>query len=89
MLNVDYDTWKLEINKICKNIIELSNSGTCSKKVNKLCFNYFQTKKKGLVQLFMNSFRKKKSLNDEIVYVAVKDEDKLLDRAIEAAEIMS
>lgn len=33
----------------------------------------------------MNSYRKKKSLNDEIVYVAVKDAERLMERVISIA----
>jgi hypothetical protein len=46
---------------------------THDKKVNKICYNYFETKNKNLAEIFINMYRKKKSLNDEMVYIAMKN----------------
>lgn len=59
---------------------------THDKKVNKICYNYFETKNKNLAEIFINMYRKKKSLNDEMVYIAMKNQEKLIERVREAFE---
>jgi hypothetical protein len=59
------------------------------KKVNNWCYKYFIAKKKGLIDIFMRKINTKKSLNNEIVYVMINYPDKILQKLLEAALVMT
>jgi hypothetical protein len=76
----DPECWRIDISIICGCLHELCETGLDIKKVNKLCHSYFANKTKGISELFMNCWPKKKSLNDELTHSAVRDEGKLMAR---------
>lgn len=77
------------MDKICISLKELKSVDSAEKKIHKWCKNYFDEKKKDLIDIFMKKINKKKSLKDEVIHLVIFEKDIILDRLSKAILPMS